>query len=194
MLKRHLLKFWDHVGNETRSSDAPLSVSFLSMPHLFDLTCEIVRDVLFSALMLFAGLPIWFSSLIFRMPSPSLWRLRLVFNLDLVIFSRAIRQAIVIELTVPLEDHVFDAHERKNPAICHFCLCASVTDGMQLIFQLKSEAGFLLLSRFPQCLRQLGFLPTGQKVRNEASNVSFRCRYLIYLRRNIRVWQGSSGD
>ena len=46
LLKRHLLKFWDHVGNENRSSRL-LSVSFLSMPHLSDLTRQNVHDALF---------------------------------------------------------------------------------------------------------------------------------------------------
>ena len=37
----------------------------------------------------------------------------------------------------------------KETAICHYCLCARVTDGMQLIFQSKSEVGVLLPIRLP---------------------------------------------
>ena len=33
---------------------------------------------------------------------------------DIVIFSRSLRQVILIELTVPLEDRVSDAHSRKH--------------------------------------------------------------------------------
>ena len=54
--------------------------------------------------------------------------------------------------------------------------------------------GFVAYSLM-RCLRQLGFPPYwAKKVRNEASKVSLRCSYLIYLRRNIRVWQERLGD
>ena len=54
--------------------------------------------------------------------------------------------------------------------------------------------GFVAYSLM-RCLTQLGF-PSywAKKVRNEASKVSLRCSYLIYLRRNIRVWQERLGD
>ena len=68
---------------------------------------------------------------------------------DIVIFSRALCQVILIELTVPLEDRVCAAHERKETAISHYCLCARVTDGMQLIFPSKSEVEVLLPIRSP---------------------------------------------
>ena len=60
-----------------------------------------------------------------------------------MIFSRALRQVILIELTVPLEDRVCVGHERKrNRFLQLLSLCQS--NGMQLIFQSKSEVGVLL--------------------------------------------------
>ena len=80
MLKHHLLTFWDHVGNEARSSDAPFirlvpehAASF--RPHSSDRS----RRPLFSSDRLYAVLLIGFSSSTLRMHSSSLRRLQLLF-------------------------------------------------------------------------------------------------------------------
>ena len=65
-----------------------LSVLFLSIPHLSDLTRQIVHNALFSALMLSAVLLTGFSSLTLRMHSSSLRRLWRLFNSPTLWFSR----------------------------------------------------------------------------------------------------------
>ena len=161
---------WNHIGNETRSS----GTSFIRLvrehaasfrPHPSDRS----RRPLFSSDALRCASD-WF----FDLDDALIFPTEIAATLqrpDIVIFLRGLRQVILIELTVPLEDRVCltPMKEKKN-AFCHDCLFARVTDGMQLIFLSKSG------------------------VRNEASKVSLRCSYLIYLRRNSRVWQGSSGD
>ena len=255
VLKRHLLKFLDHIGNEARSSDAPFirlvlehAASF--RPHSSDRS----RRPLFSSDALRCASDWVFlfdleDALIFPPGADSIcperarsgqiesapvgallqrfWvrqnrqnrqierptrPLHLIWfcfwgqiecapeiadtlqRPDIVIFSRALRQVILIELTVPLEDRVCAAHERKETAICHYCLCARVTDGMQLISRRSRMSRFCCL--FAHQMSSAARLSTvlGKKVRNEASKVSLRCSYLIYLRRNIRVWQERLGD
>ena len=114
---------------------------------------------------------------------------------DIVIFSRALRQVILIELTVPLEDRVCLAHERKrNRYLPLLSLCQSNGWNATHFPVEVGSRGFVAYSLM-RCLTQLGFPPYwAKKVRNEASKVSLRCSYLIYLRRNIRVWQERLGD
>ena len=114
---------------------------------------------------------------------------------DNVIFSRALRQVILIELTVPLEDRVCLAHERKRNRYLQLLSSCQSNGWNATHFPVEvGTRGFVAYSLM-RCLTQLGFPPYwAKKVRNEASKVSLRCSYLIYLRRNIRVWQERLGD
>ena len=134
------------------------------MPHLSDLTRQILHDALFSALMLCAVLLIGFSSLTLRMHSSSLRRLRLLFNGLTLWFSRApFVRLLSLNWLCHQKIVCVSPMREKETAICHYCLCARVTDGMQLIFRSKSEVGVLLLNRLWDVCGSLAFLPTGQK-------------------------------
>ena len=196
VLKRHLLKFWDHVVNEARSSDAPFirlvpehAASF--RPHSSDRS----RRPLFSSDALRCASDWVF---LFDLEDALIFPPEIAATLqrpDIVIFSRALRQVILIELTVPLEDRVCLAHERKrNRYLPLLSLCQSNGWNATHFPVEVGSRGFVAYSLM-RCLTQLGF-PSywAKKVRNEASKVSLRCSYLIYLRRNIRVWQERLGD
>ena len=196
VLKRHLLKFWDHVVNEARSSDGPFirlvpehAASF--RPHSSDRS----RRPLFSSDALRCASDWVF---LFDLEDALIFPPEIAATLqrpDIVIFSRALRQVILIELTVPLEDRVCLAHERKrNRYLPLLSLCQSNGWNATHFPVEVGSRGFVAYSLM-RCLTQLGF-PSywAKKVRNEASKVSLRCSYLIYLRRNIRVWQERLGD
>ena len=196
MLKRHLLKFWDHVVNEARSSDAPFirlvpehAASF--RPHSSDRS----RRPLFSSDALRCASDWVF---LYDLEDALIFPPEIAATLqrpDIVIFSRALRQVILIELTVPLEDRVCLAHERKrNRYLPLLSLCQSNGWNATHFPVEVGSRGFVAYSLM-RCLTQQGFPPYwAKKVRNEASKVSLRCSYLIYLRRNIRVWQERLGD
>ena len=107
VLKRHLLKFWDHVVNEARSSDAPFirlvpehAASF--RPHSSDRS----RRPLFSSDALRCASDWVF---LFDLEDALIFPPEIAATLqrpDIMIFSRAPRQVILIELTVQLEDRV----------------------------------------------------------------------------------------
>ena len=96
MLKRHLLKFWDHVGNETRSCDAPFirlvpehAASF--RPHSTDRS----RRPLFSFDALRCASDWVF---LFDLEDELIFPPEIAATLqrpDIAIFSRALRQVIV---------------------------------------------------------------------------------------------------
>ena len=194
VLKRHLLKFWDHVVNEARSSDAPFirlvpehAASF--RPHSSDRS----RRPLFSSDALRCASDWVF---LFDLEDALIFPPEIAATLqrpDIVIFSRALRQVILIELTVPLEARVCLAHERKrNRYLPLLSLCQSNGWNATHFPVEVGSRGFVAYSLM-RCLTPLSSL-LGKKVRNEASKVSLRCSYLIYLRRNIRVWQERLGD
>ena len=119
VLKHHLLKFWDHVGNETRSSNAPFirlvpehAASF--RPHSSDRSSDRSRRPLFSCDALRCASDWVF---LFDLEDALIFPPEIAATLQrpgIVIFSHALGQVILIELTVPQEDRVRDAHERKK--------------------------------------------------------------------------------
>ena len=196
MLKRHLLKFWDHVGNEARSSDAPFirlvpehAASF--RPHWSDRS----RHPLFSSDALRCASDWVF---LFDLEDAFIFPPEIASTLhrpDIVIFSRALCHVILIELTVQLEDRVCVAHERKrNRYLPLLSLCQSNGWNATHFPVEVGSRGFVAYS-LTRCLRQLGFPPpTGQK-KSEMKHRRFHSAVvLIYLRRNIRVWQERLGD
>ena len=108
---------------------------------------------------------------------------------DIVIFSRSLRQVILIELTVPLEDRVSDAHSRKHDRYLPLLVNCESNGWHATHFPVEVGCrGFVAFS-LTRCLKDLGF-PTywAKRVRNECSRVAQRCSYLLYLRRSIREW------
>ena len=87
------------------------------------------------------------------------------------------------------------AHERKrNHYLLLLSLCQSNGWNATHFPVEVGSRGFVAYSLMRR-LRQLGFPSCwAKKVRNEASKVSLRCSYLLYLKRNIRVWQERLGD
>ena len=160
MLKRHLLKFWDHVVNEARSSDAPFirlvpehAASFRS--HSSDRS----RRPLFSSDALRCASDWVF---LFDLEDALIFPPEIVATLqrpDIVIFSRALRQVILIELTVPLEDRVCLAHERKrNRYLPLLSLCQSNGWNATHFPVEVGSRGFVAYSLM-RYLTQLGFPP-----------------------------------
>ena len=104
----------------------PLPVSFLSMLHLLDHSRQIIRDAFFSSSEAPRCASEWVC--LFVLEDALILPLEIAATLqrpDIVIFARAVRHVILIELTVPLEDRVSDAHERKNPLFAITALCQS---------------------------------------------------------------------
>ena len=160
MLNRHLLKFWDHVGNEARSSDAPLirlvpehATSF--RPHSSDRS----RRPLFSSDALRCASD-WVYLL--DLKDALIFPPEIAATLQrpgIVIFSHALRQVILIELTVTLEDRVCDVHERKrNCYLPLLSLCQSNGwNATHFPVEVRSR-GFVAYS-LTRCLWQLDFPP-----------------------------------
>ena len=155
-----LLKFWDHVVNEAHSSDVPFirlvpehAASF--RPQSSDRS----RRPLFSSDALHCASDWVF---LFDLEDALIFPPEIAATLqrpDIVIFSRALRQVILIELTVPLEYRVCVAHERKrNRYLPLLSLCQSNGWNATHFPVEVGSRGFVAYSLL-RCLRQLGFPP-----------------------------------
>ena len=190
VLQRHLLKFWDYARQQPEHQQAPfirfvperaraprlpiIRRSRRPLPYQDALRCAQDWEFLFDL-----G-----EGLVFP-PEIAATNQRP----DIVIFSRSLRQVILIELTVPLEDRVSDAHSRKHDRYLPLLVNCESNGWHATHFPVEVGCrGFVAFS-LTRCLKDLGF-PTywAKRVRNECSRVAQRCSYLLYLRRSIREW------
>ena len=109
---------------------------------------------------------------------------------DIVIWSKSSKRVIMLELTVPAEENVADAHNRKTikyDALVSSCL-AQGWHPVLLPFEIgcKGFVGFSLIS----CCKKLGMLKREiTRISKLLSKVALRCSYLLYLSRNDRDWK-----
>ena len=179
----------------------PLSVSSLSMPHLSDLTRQIVRQIvhgaLFSAVMLSAvpliGFPLWPWGCT-HLPSGDCGYSSTAWHCNFL--ARPGSGYSHWTDCATRRSCAWRPWEKKTRFLPLLSLCQS-TRWNATHFPVKVGSwGFCCLFAYQMSSTAWqGFPPYwAKKVRNEESKVSLRCSYLIYLRRNIRVWQGRSGD
>lgn len=109
---------------------------------------------------------------------------------DIVIWSKESKRVIIIELTVPAEENVADAHYRKT--IKYESLVAScLSQGWKTTFLAievgcKGFVGFSIV----KCCKVMGMSKRDtSRLTKLLSRVALRCSYLIYLSRNNREWK-----
>lgn len=108
---------------------------------------------------------------------------------DGVFYSLGTKTVVLLELTVPLEDRIQEAHDRKKERYKKLKK-ACEQNGFK-VHLMPIEVGCLgyCPHSLLQSLETLG-LPrsTARHIRTECSRVALRCSYLLYLRREIREW------
>ena len=108
---------------------------------------------------------------------------------DGVFYSLSTKTVIVLERTVPLEDRVHAAHDRKKSK--YIPLASTCEENGFRVHLIPIEVGCLgyCPHSLLQSLKMLG-LPrsSARHIRTECSRVALRCSYLLYLRREIREW------
>ena len=109
---------------------------------------------------------------------------------DVVIWSTASKTLVLIELTVPDEDNIADAHFRKK-AKYEDLVDACRLAGWDTYYQTVEVGvrGFVANS-FSSCLKLLGVQRAIiTRARSVASRTALRCSYSIYLARNLPDWK-----
>jgi hypothetical protein len=108
---------------------------------------------------------------------------------DIVIWSKESKRVIIIELTVPAEESITDAHHRKllkyEPLLA-MCLSQS-WQAVLLPIEVgcKGFVGFSLT----KCCKKLGLSKLlVSRISKLLSRVALPCSYLIFLSRNNRAW------
>lgn len=194
VLQRHLLEFWSRLKREPRAMRAPFirlvpegakvpvplppaRRTRRPLPYQDALRCALDWDFLFD---LGPG-SVFPPEIAATLQRP-----------DIVIFSRSLRQVILVELTVPLEDRVSAAHERKKDRYAPLLATCESNGWHASHFPIEVGCrGFVAFS-LTRCLRDLGFPGYwAKRVRNECSRVAMRSSYILYLRRSIREWSSS---
>ena len=108
---------------------------------------------------------------------------------DGVLYSLSTKTVILLDLTVPLEDRVHAAHDRKKSK--YIPLASNCEENGFRFHLIPIEVGCLgyCPHSLLQSLKTLG-LPrsTACHIRTECSSVALRCSYLLYLRREICEW------
>ena len=103
---------------------------------------------------------------------------------DIVIWSRAMQQVIIIELTVPAETNFENANYRKKSKYSDLVDQCQINRWKVHLFPIEiGSRGFVYGSLY-KCLRELGMHNKTLKIIvREMSKMAVRCSYAIYLSR-----------
>ena len=109
---------------------------------------------------------------------------------DVVIWSKESKRVIMIELTVPAEENIANAHHRKTvkyEALIASCLSQGwKTTFIAIEVGCKGFVGFSTV----KCCKMLGMSKHSiSRLVKLLSKVALRCSYLIYLSRKNREWK-----
>ena len=109
---------------------------------------------------------------------------------DIVIFSVALKQILLIELTVPIEDQVLDAQKRKTnryKALVQQC----ESSGWEVtLYTIEIGSRGHVGESLQRCLKQLGLSSSAVRECIEScSDTALRSSYMLYLRRDLPEWQ-----
>ena len=194
VLRRHLLRFWSSLQREPR---APSDARFIRFVRPLEnrsappsVPSHPRRPLPFSDALRCAT--DWEFRFDIGMTQTDLFPPEIAVTLqrpDIVIFSRSKRQVILVELTIPLEDRVAQANERKQRRYADLLSKCEENGWHATHFPVEVGCrGFVAFS-LVRCLRDLGFPRCwAKRVRTECSRVALRCSYLLYLRRAIPEW------
>ena len=108
---------------------------------------------------------------------------------DMVIWSSSAKKVIIIELTVPAEENVSDAHQRKVTKYQSLISTCILSGWDTTFFAVEVGCKGFIGHSFRNCLKQIGISSrlVGQICRL-VSKVVLRCSYLLYLSRGNRSW------
>ena len=109
---------------------------------------------------------------------------------DVVLFSRSSKTIVLLELTVPLEDNVHQAHDRKTTKYSALVTACEENGFKTHMFALEVGCLGYCPHSFLHCFKALG-LPksAARQIRSEASKTALRSSYVLFLRRGMPTWE-----
>ena len=109
---------------------------------------------------------------------------------DVVLFSRSSKTIVLLELTVPLEDNVHLAHDRKTTKYSALVTACEENGFKTHMFALEVGCLGYCPHSFLHCFEALG-LPksAARQIRSEASKTALRSSYVLFLRRGMPTWE-----
>ena len=109
---------------------------------------------------------------------------------DVVLFSRSSKTIVLLELTVPLEDNVHLAHDRKTTKYSALVTTCEENGFKTHMFALEVGCLGYCPHSFLHCFEALG-LPksAARQIRSEASKTALRSSYVLFLRRGMPTWE-----
>ena len=113
---------------------------------------------------------------------------------DIVIYSRSLRTIIILELTVPHEDNIGKAHERKLNRYASLLAKCEQNGYKTMYFPVEvGSRGFVSL-KTNKCLEILGMSTAeAKRTRLELSRTAQRASYIIFRRKDIEAWPKQMG-
>ena len=115
------------------------------------------------------------------------------FRPDIVIYSSNLCEVLIVELTVPAEENIEKAQNRKREKYKSLLELLKRTQPKWKATLLTVECGArgFVASSFVKCLKRLGFSDgQNKKICKLVSNVVAKCSYTIWNMRNSRKWPG----
>ena len=111
-------------------------------------------------------------------------------SFDVVLFSRSSKTIVLLELTVPLEDNVHLAHDRKTTKYSALVTACEENGFKTHMFALEVGCLGYCPHSFLHCFEALG-LPksAARQIRSEASKTALRSSYVLFLRRGMPTWE-----
>ena len=108
----------------------------------------------------------------------------------MVLFSRSSKTIVLLELTVPPEDNVHLAHDRKTSKYSALVTACEENGFKTHMFALEVGCLGYCPHSFLHCFEALG-LPksAARQIRSEASKTALRSSYVLFLRRGMPTWE-----
>ena len=103
---------------------------------------------------------------------------------DIIIYSNATKQFLILELTVPAEDNIIQRHTDKESKYAKLLDNININQWTGHVFGIKIGSRGYVAKSFGFALLKLGLKQDAiTKLRKAVSLICIRCSYLIYLSR-----------
>ena len=108
---------------------------------------------------------------------------------DIVIWSAALKKAILVELTCPSEDNMLQAKARKSERYQPLLQQITANGWTASLFLIEAGVTGCLSRSFAKCLRRLGMMyATAREACKRAELTVSRCSYIIFQAHKQQLW------
>ena len=114
---------------------------------------------------------------------------------DIIVYSNNTRQIIILELTVPTEENIFQRHSDKESKYSKLLDDVKMSQWTGHVFAVEVGSRGYVAKSLGYALQRLGLKQSIiQKLKRSVSLICLRCSYAVYLSRRNEIWRPWEGQ